>query len=80
MLAPSWFEVDEACTIPESLKSDLEHLGLLIKDKELYKHTDDFRADVFEPLFGYLLRNIERDYSEGLGAAHTLISIFEVMP
>lgn len=78
--APDWFEADEACTIPESLKSDLEHIGLLIKDKELYEHTDDFRADVFEPSLGYLLRNIERDCSKGLGAAHTLISIFEVMP
>ncbi|NQE06417.1 hypothetical protein C5S32_11160 [ANME-1 cluster archaeon GoMg1] len=80
MLAPSWFEVDEAYAIPESLKSDLEHIGLLIKDKEAYEHTDDFRADVFEPSMGYLLRNIERDCSEGLGATHTLISIFEVIP
>ncbi len=78
--APNWFEADKACTLPESLKSDLEHLGQIIKDEEIYKHTDDFRANVFEPSLGYLLRNIERDYSEGLGAAHTLISIFEVMP
>ncbi len=77
---PDWFEVDEAYAIPESLKSDLEHLGEITRDKEIYEHTDDFRADVFEPSLGYLLRNIERDYSEGLGAAHTLISIFEVSP
>jgi SAM-dependent methyltransferase len=77
---PGWFEVDEAYTIPESLKSDLEHLYHIVKDKEIYEHSDDFRADVFEPSLGYLLRNIERDCSEGLGAAHTLISIFEVSP
>ncbi len=77
---PDWFEVEEVYAIPEYLKSDLEHLGEITKDKKAYKHTDDFRADVFEPSLGYLLRNIERDYSEGLGAAHTLISIFEVTP
>ncbi|MEA1944908.1 MAG: class I SAM-dependent methyltransferase [Euryarchaeota archaeon] len=77
---PDWFEFDEARAIPESLNSDLKHLREIVKDKEVYKHTDDFRADVFEPSLGYLLRNIERDCSEGLGAAHTLISIFEVIP
>ncbi len=77
---PDWFEVDEAYTIPESLKSDLEHLGQITKGKEIYEHTDDFRTDIFEPSLGYLLRNIECNCSEGLGAAHTLISIFEVSP
>lgn len=77
---PDWFEVDEVCTIPESLKSDLERLCQLTKDKEVYEHIDDFRADVFEPSVGYILCNIERDCSEGFGAAHTLISIFEVIP
>jgi hypothetical protein len=62
------------------LKSSQEQLGRVVKDKEIYTQTDDFRADVFEPLLGQLLRNIEHDYSECLGAAHTLISIFEVIP
>ncbi len=77
---PDWFKINEAYSIPASLKSSQEQLGRVVKDKERYKQTDDFRADVFEPLLGQLLRNIERDYSEGLGAAHTLISIFEVSP
>ncbi|MCK4732411.1 MAG: class I SAM-dependent methyltransferase [Methanophagales archaeon] len=76
---PDWFKINVAYTIPASLKSSQEQLGRVVKDKERYKQTDDFRADVFEPLLGQLLRNIEHDYSEGLGAAHTLISIFEVI-
>ncbi len=74
---PDWFE-NKRRAIPKSLKEDLEHLGQIVENKELYRHTDDFRADVFEPSLGYILRNIERDCSEGLGMAHTLVSIFEV--
>ncbi|MEA1999156.1 MAG: class I SAM-dependent methyltransferase [Euryarchaeota archaeon] len=77
---PDWFKINEAYPIPESLNSDLEHLDQIAKNKDIFKHTDDFRANVFEPSLGYLLRNIEREYSEGIGTAHTLISIFEVIP
>lgn len=44
---PDWFKINVAYPISASLKSSLEQLGQVIKDKEIYKQTDDFRADVF---------------------------------
>lgn len=37
----------------------------------------DARASVVEPQLGYILRNLEMDLQEGLGAGHGLLAIYE---
>ncbi len=37
----------------------------------------DPRANVVEPQLGYILRNLEMDLQEGLGAAHGLLAVYE---
>ncbi len=38
----------------------------------------DARANIVEPQLGYLLRNLEADLAQGLGAAHGLLAIYEI--
>jgi hypothetical protein len=40
--------------------------------------TGDARANTIEPQLGYLLRNLEVDLGEGLGAGHGLLAIYEI--
>jgi hypothetical protein len=36
-------------------------------------------ANIVEPQLGYILRNLESDLQQGLGAAHGVLAIFELV-
>lgn len=40
-------------------------------------HFDDPRANLIEPQLAYLLRNLEWNFQQGLGASHGLLAIYE---
>lgn len=49
-----------------------------IVDSEAWVETSNPRANLIEPQLGYLLRELEVDLQEGVGAAHGFIAILDV--
>ena len=73
---------------PEKLLSEppIEHPPIVLDSIRILRrlinqapnlHFDDPRANLIEPQLAYLLRNLEWNFQQGLGASHGLLAIYE---
>jgi SAM-dependent methyltransferase len=62
---------------PAAVQLSMMTLDRII-DASYWLQMGDPRANIIEPQLGYALRNLERDFQQGLGRGHGLVGIFEV--
>lgn len=63
---------------PELLLEVEEKIEEIIMNSDLWVENSNPRANIIEPQLGYLLRNLEFEMQEGIGASHGFIAILEV--
>lgn len=61
---------------PEAVRNAIETIRNVIRHIRWFRMGDP-RANVVEPQLGYILRNLEMDMQQGLGAGHGLLAIYE---
>jgi len=62
---------------PESVQDAIRTIRDVVRNVRWFRMGDPL-ANIVEPQLGYILRNLENDLQEGLGAAHGVLGIFEL--
>ena len=62
---------------PEAVQDAIRTIRDVVRNVRWFRMGDPL-ANIVEPQLGYILRNLENDMQEGLGAAHGVLGIFEL--
>lgn len=62
---------------PEPVQEAVRIIRNVVRNVQWFRMGDP-RANVVEPQLGYILRNLEMDLQEGLGAGHGLLAVYEL--
>ncbi|MCA9772965.1 MAG: class I SAM-dependent methyltransferase [Myxococcales bacterium] len=62
---------------PEPVRVAIRTIRDVVRHVEWFRMGDP-RANIVEPQLGYILRNLEMDFQQGLGAGHGLMAIYAI--
>jgi SAM-dependent methyltransferase len=62
---------------PKVVRESIRTIRDVVRNLHWFRMGDP-RANVVEPQLGYILRNLEMDFQEGIGAAHGLLATYEI--
>lgn len=62
---------------PEVVQQSIRTIRGVVRTIHWFRMGDP-RANIIEPQLGYILRNLEMDMQQGLGASHGLLAIYEI--
>jgi SAM-dependent methyltransferase len=74
---PAFLRQEPPADYPDILRESIRTIRNVIRNIQWFRMGDP-RANVFEPQLGYILRNLEMDLQQGLGAAHGLLAVVEI--
>jgi hypothetical protein len=60
---------------PRSVREAIDTFRKVVQHVQWFRMGDP-RASIVEPQLGYILRNLEMDLQEGLGAGHGLLAVY----
>jgi SAM-dependent methyltransferase len=72
---PKWLSRRPPEEYPDPVQGAIRTIRNVIGNVQWFRMGDP-RANVVEPQLGYILRNLEMDLQQGLGAAHGLLAIY----
>ncbi len=73
---PDWLGEPPPTEYPEVVQDAIRTIRGVVRNVRWFRMGDP-RANVIEPQLGYILRNLEMDLQQGMGAAHGLLAIYE---
>ena len=62
---------------PEIVQQSIRTIRDVVRNVRWFRMGDPL-ANIVEPQLGYILRNLETDLQQGLGAAHAVVGIYEL--
>lgn len=63
---------------PETVQEAIRTIRHVVRHVKWFRMGDP-RATIVEPQLGYILRNLEMDMQQGLGTAHGLVGVYEIV-
>lgn len=74
---PDWLKQSPPKDYPGPVQEAIKTIRDVVRNVKWFRMGDP-RANVVEPQLGYILRNLEMDLQQGLGAAHGLLAVYEL--
>ncbi len=71
-----WLQQPAPEAYPEVVQEAITTIRNVVRHVQWFRMGDP-RANVVEPQLGYILRNLEMDFQQGLGAGHGLLAIYQ---
>jgi SAM-dependent methyltransferase len=75
-VTPDRLNEDPPEEYPEIVRSSIRTIRDVIRNIRWFRMGDP-RANIIEPQLGYILRNLEQDMQQGLGASHGVLAVYE---
>ena len=72
-----WLREPPPDTYPPPVQESIRTIRNVVRNIKWFRMGDP-RANVVEPQLGYILRNLEMDLQQGLGASHGLLAVYEI--
>ena len=72
-----WLTSSPTDSYPAPVEEAVKTIRNVVANSKNFR-MGDARANIIEPQLGYLLRNLEVNLGEGLGAGHSLLAIYEI--
>lgn len=74
---PDWLNQPPSDQYPALVQEAIRTIRNVVRNIQWFRMGDP-RANVVEPQLGYVLRNLEMDMQQGMGAGHGLQAIYEI--
>lgn len=73
----AWLQEPPADHYPPAVQESIRTIRNVVRNIKWFRMGEP-RANVVEPQLGYILRNLEMDLQQGLGASHGLLAVYEI--